>query len=349
MFKHAYLNDPVKRTAEMDAEVFAKYSRMNQENLSTSPEIVDEIKQQFFTYAGSISVEKAKVSKIWDFVEPKICDNPGLASFTLDYNGAKSSFFFPWLINVFRSPATALEMCYGAGVDLHGNWVRPVPEDDPIDYFVRNDPTFIYNRERQLYVANLAANLRDVAFDSGTKKKIVDFGAGRLAWMRYHGFDAQPNLIEVRAYDRDPSIKPEELFPGEDLSSLGIYYKHGDLMIQVKNPDCNNADLVILGGVASYVPVEIFSRSIIKEAYSLLNPDGILFFDLQVKCLYLERSMSIFDWPAMRLADDVPTLIQQVEEMRKYLWKKDIKFSGEYAVDTYNENPSAVMIMLQKV
>ena len=219
MFKHAYLNDPIKRTAEMDTEVFAKYNRMNQENLSTSPEVVAEIKQQFFTYAGSINVEKAKVNKVWDFVKAKICDNPGLASFTLDYDGAKSSFFFPWLINVFRSPATALEMCYGAGVDLHGNWVRPVPEDDPIDYFVRNDPTFIYNRERQLYVANLAANLRDVAFDSGIKKKIVDFGAGRLAWMRYHGFDAQPNLIEVRAYDRDPSIKPEELFSGEDLTS----------------------------------------------------------------------------------------------------------------------------------
>ena len=26
MFKHAYLNDPIKRTAEMDTEVFAKYN-----------------------------------------------------------------------------------------------------------------------------------------------------------------------------------------------------------------------------------------------------------------------------------------------------------------------------------
>ncbi|MBQ3292792.1 hypothetical protein IJG93_00575 [Candidatus Saccharibacteria bacterium] len=349
MFKHAYLSDPIERTDDMKVEAFSKYTEINRVEFSTKPELVKEIKTQFFEFAESAKVDEAMITKLWGFVGTKIKENPGLANFTLDYNGAKSNFFFPWLINIFRSPATALEMSYGAGTDLHGNWIRNVPENDPIDYFVRNDPTFVYNRERQLYLANLASCLRDVAFDSDEKKKIVDFGAGMLAWVRWHGFVPQPHQIEIYAYDKDPSIRPETLFPGEDLEALGIRYKHGDLMVQVRNHECDGADLAILGGVASYIPPDIFAEKVVKAIYALLNHGGIFFYDLQVKCPYLERSMSIFDWPTMYLADNVETAIKNVEKVRRRLWREGLKFAAEYAVDTYNENPSAVMIMLQKV
>ena len=349
MFVHAYLNSPVKRTDEMKVEAFSKYTQINQREYSTRPELIEDIKNQFFEFARSNDVEEDKIAKLWHFAGTKLIENPGLASFTMDYNGAKSLFFFPWLVNVFKSPATALEMSYGAGANLHGNWVKEIPEDDPIDYFVKNDPTFVYNRERQLYVANLVSCLRDIAFDSNQKKKVVDFGAGRLAWARWHGLTLDSRLIEIYAYDRDPSIKPDELFPGENLVQLGIRYKHGDLFVQVKNSDCNETDLVMLGGVASYIPAGVFVEKVIKEIYTLLNPGGIFFYDLQVKCPYLERSMSIFDWPTMDLADSAVAAIESVENTRKELWKGGMRFSAEYTVDTYNENPSAVMVLLQKV
>ena len=349
MFRHAYLSDPIERTTDLPVETFTKYTEINSQEFSTKSEIIATIKQQFFDFAASVEVDKAKVEKLWHFVGTKLIENPGLASFTLDYDGAKSEFFFSWLVNIFRSPATALEMSYGAGTNLHGEWVRGIPEDDPIDFFVRNDPTFVYNRERQLYVANLVSFLRDVAFDSGRRKKVVDFGAGLLPWMRWHGFVPEPSCLEVYAYDKDPSIHPADLFPGEDLASLGIKYKHGDLLVQVRNPECNEADLVLMGGVGSYFLAEIFFQKIVKDIYWLLNPGGIMFFDLQLKCPYLARNMSIFDWPPMYLIDDVATAINSVEDARKTFWKNGLKLKAEYSVDTYNENPSAVMILLQKI
>lgn len=347
MKRHANLSDPVVRTRDMQEREFTKYIKICEIQSGTvDPMVMDEIKNQL--YSSHKCIDKEALDKIWNFMEPRLKNNAGLASFCLDHNAAKSDYFFPWLINLSKSPSEALEMAYGAGTRMDGEWVYPIPEDDPIDFFVRNDPAFVYNRERQLYVADLATTVYDNAWDRTEVSKIVDFGAGRLAWMRWHGFYSQREFLRIYAFDKDPSIDPQELFD-EDLYQLGVSFKKGDFIVELTNPDCRDANLVILGGVASYIPADIFAEQIIPAAHQLLLPGGYFFFDKQIDCPCLQWSMKVFDWPDMYLPASATEAIYAVEQARKALWQKGYKFGAEYTLDTYNECPTAVMVTFQKI
>lgn len=349
MLRHIQLVDPIARTKDMDITEFTKYTEITEhQHGPTDSHLIKQIHDQLYEYHSGSTDDKS-LAEIWGFISQKLEKNAGLATFILDYDGAKSEFFFPWLVNVFRSPATALEMSYGAGNDMAGNWVERVPTSDPIDFFVRNDPTFVYNRERQLFVADLATTIQERSHDNTNPTKIVDFGAGRLAWARWHNFDFWPDSQDIFAYDKDTSIDPSGLFKSQTLEELHIKYRHGDLMAHVNNPECMNADLILLGGVVSYIPPEIFSQAVLMPIYHLLRSNGVFFFDLQVDCPYLRRSMSIFEWPKMHLPESVSKAIDRIEKVRQDFWRKGMKFSVEYAADTYNEFPSAVMITLQRV
>ena len=355
MLRHDFLVDHIKRTADMNITEFTKYTEIARaQNEPTNDSLVEEIKQRYFKFVSEHEHTKAgeeKAVENWDFVSDKIKINAGLATFILDYNGAESLYFFPWLMNVYRSPSTALEMAYGAGEDIFGNWNDCIA-DDPIVFFIQNDPTFVYNRERQLYVTDLATTMRDIALSrrDGKPAKIIDFGAGNLAWARWHGFELDPESVSIYAYDKDATIAPSKLF-GKDPDRLGINFRRGDLMVYVNDPEAVNADLIILGGVATYIPREIFSQAVVMPIYHLLRDKGVFFFDLQIDCPYLRRSMGIFDWPKMYLdgRENVAGVIAEVEEIRKKFWVNGLKFSAEYALDTYNEFPSAVMVTLQKI
>lgn len=349
MLKHISLTDPIVRTKDMEVIEFTKYTDIRKAQVGqTEPRIVKEIHDQFYD-AHTEPESQENMNKLWEFIRPKIEENAGLAAFILDYKGAESDFFFPWLYNVFRSPSLALEMAYGSGDDVYGNWIKKVPETDPIDFFIRNDPTFVYNRERQLYVADLVTTVQDYSYACPEHlSKVVDFGAGRLAWARWHGFQFKPEVQKVYAFDKDPSIKLEDIF-GTKLETLGLEFKHGDLMVQVNNPMCMGTDLAILGGVATYIRKDVLEQAVVMPIYHLMNPGGVFFFDLQIDCPYLQRSMNIFDWPKMFLADNVENAIANVEEIRKDLWTGGCKMSAEYAVDTYNESPTAIMVTLQKL
>ena len=353
MLRHEFLYDPIEKTADMKVEEFTKYTDINKShNGRTDEDTIKEIKTEYFKFVANqmcTQEEQDHANEIWDFVSKKLEQNPGLAAFTLDYKGAESLYFFPWLKNVFLSPSAALEMAYGFGEDIYGNW-NDDTLDDPIDFFIRNDPTFVYNRERQLYLADLATTIYDKAWyrSDGVPSKIVDFGAGHLAWARWGGFGFDPRYIQIYAYDKDPKIDPKEFFT-DDPKDLGVHFEHGDLMEHVNDPAASGADLVILGGVVSYIPKTIFSQAVMMPIYHLLIPGGVFFFDLQIDCPYLRRSMSIFDWPKMYLTDDVPTAIKEIEALRSEFWQKGLKFSVEYAVDTYNASPSAVMVTMQKL
>ncbi|MDO4753011.1 MAG: hypothetical protein Q4A36_02170 [Candidatus Saccharibacteria bacterium] len=342
--------DPVERTAAMRTDEFSKYVDINSASIgATDEKVVEDIRNIFFSSHSDIDV--ALLDDIWGIIGPKIIKNPGLAQFTLDYNGAGSDYFFPWLISVFTSPSKALEMAYGAGADLCGVWdLQILDSNDPIVPFVRNDPTFVYNRERQLHVADLATIISE---QNHSYTKVVDYGAGRLAWARWHGYDPREKAWQaIYAFDSDLSIDPGELFGvnKETLESeCNIHFKHGNLAEELVNPNCSNANLVVLGGVASYIPIEVFSERIIPAIYQLLIKNGVFFFDYQLDCPYLRRSMSIFDWPKMELFSSSTIAIETVESVRKKLWNNGIKFSAEYTLDTYNQHPSSVMITLQKV
>ncbi|MBQ8985256.1 class I SAM-dependent methyltransferase [Candidatus Saccharibacteria bacterium] len=343
MLRNLDLYDPIERTAVMESSEFTTYVDINKNHKGpTDDKIISEIRHSF--YEAHVDVDIAFLDKLWEFVERMIANNQGLAQFTLDYKGAESDFFFPWLVAVATSPSEALEMAYGAGKDLKGNWIEKIEKtSDPIVSFVRNDPTFVYNRERQLFVADLVTIIQNRA-----RSKVIDLGAGRLAWSRWHGFMFTPCAQTIYACDSDDTIEPEELFTS-NLENLGIKYQKADLVSVLRNPPCTDADLVLLSGVPSYIPLETFSHQIVPAIYQILGSHGIFFFDYQINCLYLQRSMSIFNWPKMYLYDDAASCIAVVETIRKNLWNRGMKFSAEYAIDTYNERPSSVMITLEKL
>ena len=339
------LYDPVERTAEMPVEAFLKYVDIcNKQDGPTDLELVDEIRKQFYENHAHRN-DKERVDWLWDFVGALVKKNAGLAQFVLDYSAAQSDFFFPWLVAVNTSPSEALEMSYGWGKNIRGNW--HYAKYDRIFDFVENDPTFVFNRERQLTVANLVTTAREMR-PYGSHLKVVDLGAGRMAWARYHGFLFYPFVQEIIAYDTDETIVPQELFK-DTISKRCVFYKHADIATALSDPRCADAGVIILQGVASYLPIHLFCDKMMQPIYHLLRKDGVFFFDLQLDCPYYQRSMKIFDWPEMTLMKSASEAIDAVEAMRKLAWGTGAKFSAEYALDTYNEHPTSLMITLTKI
>ena len=57
----------------------------------------------------------------------------------------------------------------------------------------------------------------------------------------------------------------------------------------------------------------------------------------------------MFGWPEMKLPNKASDAIDIIEAMRKKLWKDGMRFSAEYALDTYNESALSVMVFLTKL
>lgn len=348
-----YLINPVEVTEEMEPRIFGKYidiCNAQKKGEMTNPEMVDEIRHAF--YHAHTNVYIGNLNGVWAWVQPKLAVNAGLAQFVLDYKAAESDFFFPWLVNVWNSPSAALEMAYGGGRGLDGKWHTDILEKcDRINYFVHNVPTFVYNRERQLKVADLVsiyqnrANLRD-------HSKIVDFGAGRMAWATHHKFRFYATRQTIYAFDKDTSINTEdvfELYPvGVSSSWENVKYEHSDFIGQLSNPELAGADLVILGGVASYIPQKVLFGKIVPAIYQLLKPGGSFFFDLQLNCPQYVWSVKLFDWPEIKLMNNASEAIDAVEAARHKLKTAGMAFSADYALDLYNGKASSVMITLTK-
>ena len=349
MLIHDYLYDPITRTEDMKFSEFTKYIKMRDKQLekgtAVSKKVIDAIRGNFYESHSDLGGEK--LGKCWKYIYATVKRNSALAQFVLDYGGAESDFFFPWLISVATSPSAALEMAYGAGYNLRNEWVVDIPEDDNINFFVRNVPTFVYNRERQLFVADLVSSIQDKG-TTHNPTKVVDLGAGMLAWARWHGFKFDANRQHIIAYDKDKNIVPTTLFE-QPLEQLGLSYFCGDLREAFFNENSKEADLMILGGVASYLSMEAFAASIIMPVYGFLNPGGVFFFDLQLQCPQYEWTVKLFDWPEMNLAKSPEAAIHAVESVRRDLWQKGLKFGADYKVDTCNEMPSAVMITFTKI
>ena len=346
MIKNRELFNPVLPDEQMPVDKFLKYVdiRERQGDCPTKKSIVDEILNVFIdTYRGRLHPDTIK--EYLDFIRPRIEKNAGLAQFIIDYEAAKSDFFFPWLKAVFTSPSEALEMSYGYGKNLRGNY-HYANYDHRMYYFVKNDPTFVFNRERQLYVANCARATIDARAFGGIAK-IVDLGAGRMNWLRRHGLSANRFLAKIWAFDHDDSIVPGELFEAP-LNSLGIKYEKKDIMDALQSGECTDTSLFILQGVASYYPLEAFRNRILLPVYNQLHVGGAFFFDLQLDCPYYRRSMTIFDWPAMKLYKSPTIAFDTIEKMLRELRKEGVHMTAEYAMDSYNEIPSSIMITLSK-
>ena len=330
-------------------EMFAKYIAIRDKQyklVPTTPELTTEVRRLFYESHAKNTAEEA-LNKVWTFIYPIVSHNEALAQFVLDNGGAQSEFFFPWVMAVATSPSEALELSYNAGRNLSGEWVSNIPEEDNVNYFVHNLPTLAFNRERQFKVADLVTTDREIA--GGRRSKVIDLGAGRMAWARHHGFKFKPRLQTIIACDKDPSIRPDELFNGRRLEEIGLVYKHCDMMTELQNGDCAGASLVILQGVASYYPIGVFREAIVKPIYNNLRIGGSFFFDLQLNHISYEWSVKVFGWPEMELPESASAAIDVVEMLRKTLWDEGMKFQAEYMLDTYNASPLSVMVLLTKI
>ena len=348
MLINANLYNPVEMDGVLPDEMFQKYIDIRDRQpklMPTAPEVITEVRNRFF--GSHPEVDRGQLGKVWEPVRSMVQENEALASFILDNKGAESEFFFPWLANIRISPSLALEMSYGEGTNVRGEW-RKAGVDDPIDLFVKNDPTFVYNRERQFKVADLVTTDRN-RMRTGEKSRVLDLGAGRMAWARHHGFRFKPRLQEIIACDKDPTISPETLFAGIPESIIGLAYKKVDIAEMLCAPICRDVSLALLLGVASYYPLDKFKGCFVGPIYLSLRKGGSFFFDLQLDCLYYRRSMKVFSWPPMRLMASATEAIEALENMRASLWEKGIRFSAEYALDTYNKFPTSVMVLLTKI
>ena len=352
MLRYKYLSDPIERTGNIELTKFHKYIDIAKTQRGpTDEKLVNEIKEQLYDYHLTEKNE-AKIERIWKFLVAKVGTNAGLASFILDYGGAKSDFFLPWMMNTFLAPSAPLEMAYGAGANIDGHWIDNIPANDPIMPFVKNEPNFIYHRERELHVADLATMVQEASFgEFGKVSKIVDFCAGRMPWATRYGYDFTPEDQTIMAFDKDPTLKPKKLPHIKDAEAMNIAFKNGDVMSQASNPECSDADLIVAVGFygAPYTRFDAFSQAVIMPVYHLLNPGGIFFFDLRINSPCLRYVTPIFEWPKLYLMESVPNAVKSVEEVRRSLWKSGRKFNAEYTVDSYNEPPSGLMVTFQKV
>lgn len=350
MQKNYGLYDPVAVEHPMEEWEFTKYidicAKQKEAGRQTDPEIIKKVRESFF--ASHPLVSEKKLKDLWEQVKPWLLESEGLAQSILDYEGEKSDYFFAWLVSMHTSMSMALEAAYNAGYDLEGNWVVDIPHEDSMSYYVHNEPPYVSARRRGLLAATLAASTIDAVQGSGRKAKIVDLGAGRMAWARWHGLELNPDLVEIVASDRDETIVPEKLFPG-GLEKYGIKYERANLFEQLKNPECQHADLVLLLGVASYYPREALIGAF-TGIHALLNDGGEFACDFQVNGLPLQRSTGVFGWQALKLKDTVAETIEVIEELRKTLWEAGVKFDVTYKPDIYdNKFQSAVMAVFTKV
>lgn len=348
MLMNREIFNPIKLGPGIPDKLFAKYIAIRDKQyklVPTLPELTTEVKKVFYESHSKVASEN--LDKIWAFMHPMVSHNEALAQFILDNGGAESDFFFPWLIAVATSPSEALELSYNAGRNLDGEWITNIPETDKISPFVYNLPTLAFNRERQFRVADLATSDKAVFGIDGSK--VIDLGAGRMAWARYHGFKFKPRIQKIIACDKDASIQPEMLFAPKSLEELGVVYRQNDIMKELLEAECNNASLVILQGVASYYPTGVFKEAIVKPAYNCLQKGGSFFFDLQLNHISYEWSVKVFGWPEMGLPESASAAIDVVESLRKALWNEGMKFQAEYMLDTYNASPLSVMVVFTKM
>lgn len=339
------LFNPIGQTRDMAPIEFAKYIALRENSTFTDLKTLKNIREKFYT--AHKDAPKEELDRIWSFIQPMVKNNSALAQFIIDYGGAESDYFFPWLKSVATSPSEALEMAYGAGYGIDGIWCSQVPEEDNISDFVHNVPTFVFQRERQYLMADLVSWAKDKGAN-GNPTKVVDLGAGRMAWSRYHGFQFDKNAVTILAVDKDTTVKTEKLF--ENPEALGITYEKSDILPWLAVTTEKDIDLVMLGGVASYFPLPAFTEAIIKPVYRIIKPGGVFFFDLQLDCLQYEWTIKLFDWPELQLEKSAGEAIAKVENIRRQLWESGLKFGAEYSVDTSNASrPSAIMVTFQKL
>lgn len=178
-----------------------------------------------------------------------------------------SDFFINWIADqVPRS--IALEVCYGFGEDLAGEY-REFPETDPFRYFTyKND----------LFVAIVKRGLKSVEWIREEEpKRILFLGAGMAPEFRHLGLTLEPGQ-EAFLVDNDPTINPERLLSGLEFGEQMTYLKT-DFKLALLNPTLDDLDMMVANGFISYVWDTHF-QTILMMAQKKLKPGGSFVFEL---------------------------------------------------------------------
>lgn len=194
----------------------------------------------------------------WDIVDPKgkVKNRCRLAS----------EFFIPWVaVEVPR--AIALEVVYGHGVDIYGEY-REIPESDPFFYFVYKNDLFKAIAERGIKTTELLSR-------PGIKR-IGFLAAGMAPEFRHLDFKLKKGQRAI-LIDNDPTINPEELF--KDLPfRRRLTYIQEDLTKAISESKLKDCDAIVANGIICYVWDKF--PQILGAVKSQLKPHGTFIFEL---------------------------------------------------------------------
>lgn len=240
-----------------------------------------------------------------------------------------SEFFIPWIATLVPR-AIALEVVYGYGIDIYGEY-REIPETDPFLYFTYKNDLFKAIAERGIKTIEL--------LDKQRSKKIGFLAAGMAPEFRHLGLELKKRQSAILV-DNDPTINPEDLL--KDLPSQDrITYVQEDISKAVAEQKFKGCDAVVANGIICYV-WNMFPQ-LLGAMVSQIKSGGSFIFELYPHHWEWARNRDIkgFYLP-LKLFEDSDEAAQAVENATKLFGITKIS-SYRYYDDFDNE----IMIMFR--
>lgn len=234
-----------------------------------------------------------------------------------------SEFFIPWIANEVPR-AIALEVVYGYGIDIYGNY-RKIPQTDPYYYFVFKNELFAAIMERGIATVGFLNALQP--------NKVAILGAGMAPEFRHLGYSLKPGQHAI-LIDNDPTIVSDVLLKDLPFKSQ-INYIHSDIDKALYSSKLKNLDALTAPGLICYMWDKF--PQILTIAKQIIRPGGAFIFELYPHYWEWPRNRDIkgFYLP-LTLFDSIAQAEAKVKEIGKYLGITNIK-SQRFHDDFGNE------------
>ena len=251
----------------------------------------------------------------WDLIDPerKVEKRSRLAS----------EFFIPWVaVEVPRS--IALEVVYGYGLDLYGNF-RKIPKEDPFNYFVYKNELFAAIAERGIMTTSILRALHP--------EKTLFLAAGMAPEFRHLGYTLGKNQTAILV-DNDHTINSEDLLKDLPFKNQ-ITYIEENLATAILRPDLHRQNVVVANGIICYVWDKF--QQILTAVKSLLKPGGHFIFEVYPKHWEWARNRDIKGYYLpLHLFENCDEALTEVEGIARTLGIVDIS-QYRYYDDFRNE------------
>ena len=200
----------------------------------------------------------------WNIVDPegKIKNRSRLAS----------EFFIPW-VAVCVPRSIALEVVYGYGIDIYGNY-REIPQSDPFYYFTYKNELFNAIAERGIATVDFLTETHP--------KKIAFLAAGMAPEFRHLNLTLDSDQEAILA-DNDPTIDSVSLLkdlPDKDRITY-LEGEAGNLTKVLSSGALKGCDVIVANGIMCYIWDKF--PQVLGAVKQLLNPGGTFIFELYPK------------------------------------------------------------------